>query len=98
VVAISADLIFARRIENLGMAALGHENIRGLDVAMDDSFSVSSFQCVRYFDSQFEHPLERQRLTVEKVPERLPIKKLHGNKRLAVVFADLINGANIGMV
>jgi hypothetical protein len=32
------------------------------------------------------------------VPECLPIKKLHRNKRLAVVFADLRNGANIGMV
>jgi hypothetical protein len=37
-------------------------------------------------------------LIAEKVPERLSIEKLHGDKRLAVVFADFINGANIRMV
>ena len=30
--------------------------------------------------------------------ERPAVKKLHRNERLAVVFADFIDGANIGMV
>jgi hypothetical protein len=35
------------------MAALGNEDIRGLDVAMDDTLGVGSFQRVRYFNSEF---------------------------------------------
>ena len=44
------------KIENLGVAALGDEYIRGLDVAVDDAFGVGGIERVGDFDGQREQP------------------------------------------
>jgi hypothetical protein len=41
-------------VENLGVASRGHENIGGLDVAMNDAFGVSGFEGVRNVDTDFQ--------------------------------------------
>ena len=41
-------------VENLGVSALGHENVGGLDVAMDDAFAVRGVERVGDFDGQAE--------------------------------------------
>src|SRR5208282_1112246 len=76
----------------------GDEDICRLDVAVDDSSGVRCVQCVRNLYSQLQHFLQRQRLAGNAMPQRLPVEKLHRDERLAVVFADLINRADIGMV
>ena len=40
------------KIENLGVATLGDEKIRGLDVAMDNAFGMSSIERVGNFDGE----------------------------------------------
>ena len=39
-------------VENFGVAALGDENICGLDVAMDDAFGVRGVERVGDFDGE----------------------------------------------
>ena len=39
------------KIQNLGMAALGDENISWLDVAVNDTFRVRGVQCVGDLDA-----------------------------------------------
>ncbi len=39
-------------IENLGVTAIGHENVCGLDVAMDDAFGMGSVKRVGDLDAQ----------------------------------------------
>ncbi len=41
-------------IQNLGVTALGDENVRGLDVAMDYALAVRCIQCVGDLDGQTE--------------------------------------------
>ena len=41
-------------VENLGMPALGDEDVRGLDVAMNDAFGVRGIQRVGNLDGQVE--------------------------------------------
>ena len=48
-------------IENLGVAALGDENIRGLDVAMNDAFGMGGVERVGDFDGKIEQRIEYRR-------------------------------------
>ncbi len=44
-------------IQHLGVPALGHENIRGLDVAMHDALRMRRIQPIGNLDGQREHGL-----------------------------------------
>ena len=46
-----------------------------------------------------DHPIDRQAgAGRDDAVERLAIDQLHGEKRQAVVFADLVNRADVGMI
>ena len=52
------------------MSALGDENIRRLDIAVDDAFGVGCFEGVSDFDAPIEHLLERKRLALDAMLQR----------------------------
>ena len=80
------------------MAALGDEDIRGLDVAMDDALDVSGVERVGNVDGNIEQAIEFERLAADEMLERLAIEKFHGDKGFAVLLADVVNGADVGMI
>ena len=80
------------------MPALGHEDIRGLDVSVNDALLVRRIQRVGDLDRQVEQRLNLERLAFDQVPEGLPFQQLHGNEWLAFVLADFVDGADVGMV
>ncbi len=49
-------------------------------------------------DAPFEQQIERQRLAFDTVLQRRAFQELHGDKRLALMIADLINGADVRVV
>src|ERR1700756_3881850 len=55
-------------------------------------------QRVRDLNSQIQHALHRQRSSADQVLQRLPVQKLHGDERLPLVFANLVDRADVGMV
>ena len=67
-------------------------------IAVNDSLGVRRIQCVRDLDSQLQHLLQRQRLAGNAVLQGLSVEKLHRNEGLAFLFADFIDGANVGVV
>jgi hypothetical protein len=85
-------------IENLGVATSRDENVGRLDVAVDNSFGVRRVERVRNLNPQLQHLLKRQRLARNAVLERGAFHEFHRNKGLAVVFADFVDGANVGMI
>ena len=85
-------------IENLGVTALGHKNICGLDVAMDDAFGMRSFERVGDFDGKGEQVVHLDRTPIDAVLERLAVEKFHGDEGLAVLLADVVNGADVRMI
>src|SRR5579862_129551 len=86
------------KIEDFGVAAVGDKNIGGLDVAVNDAFGVSGVQGVRDFDSQAQEHLGIERAATDAMAEGDAVEELHGDEAAAGLFADFVNGADIGMV
>jgi hypothetical protein len=76
----------------------GDENIRRLDVAVNDSLGVRRFEPFGDLDTQFEQQIERERLAVDAMLERLAFEALHRQEWLALVRPDFVDGADVGMV
>src|SRR5208282_1176382 len=85
-------------IQNFGVAALGHENVRGFDVAVNDSFSVGGIERVGHFYGQQQNQFRFYGTPTDPVPQRHAIKKLHGNEKLVSTLPNFVNSANVGMV
>ena len=65
---------------------------------MNDSFRVCRGQRVRNLTTQIEQYAERQRVATDVLPEGLPLEQFQDNETLALMFADFINRADVGMV
>ena len=85
-------------IENFGVLAGGDENIGGLDVAMDDACLVRGVQSVGDFDGQRQQLPDRHRLATDAFFQGLPLEEFHRDVGLAVLFADVVDGADVGMI
>src|ERR1041385_3319951 len=87
------------KIQDFGLAAAcGHENVRRFDVAMNNAPGVSRIQGVGNLRAQFEHELYFEGLPKNAGGERLSLKQLHGDERLALVLAEVIYRADVGMI
>ena len=80
------------------MTKLGHKNVGGLDVAVDDSLGVRSFERPADVDGQFEQMVGGKRPAQDALAQRHPFQQLHHNEVLPILMADLVDRANIGMV
>src|SRR6266478_3420724 len=85
-------------IKNLGLMPPGDEDVGGLDVAMDDALCMSGVKRVGDLDSELEQAVQFQRLTVNRVLKGLALQQFHGDEVPALVFPDLIDGADVGMI
>jgi hypothetical protein len=85
-------------IEHLGVAALGDEDIGGLDVAVDDSLGMGGVEAIGNFDGEREQGFVFERLAGDEVLEGHAIEELHGDEGLVAVAADFVNGADVGVI
>ena len=85
-------------VENLGVAALGDEDVRRLDVAMDDALGVRGVERIRDLNRQRDKLVILHRTRADGVLERQAIEKLHGDERLAFMLVNVVNGADVGMI
>ena len=86
------------KIQNLDVAALGHEDVRRLDVAVNDSLAVCSTECICYLNSPCKHLLKRQRPGGNVMLKGRAFHEFHGNEGLAILLIDFVDGADVGMV
>ena len=80
------------------MATLGYEDICGLDVTVNDALGVSGVEGVSNLDGQRQQCVQFQRSDPDQMLQRLPIEILHGNERLAILLANVINSADVGVI
>jgi hypothetical protein len=85
-------------IQHLGVAALGNKDVGRLDVAVDDALGMRGVEAVGNLDGQREHGFVTQRLSADEVFQADAVQKLHGDEGLLTVFADFVDGADVGMI
>ena len=85
-------------IQNLGVSALGHKDVRRLDVAVDDAFCVGCVECIGDLNCERHHGFRIHRLSRNPVLQGQSVQKLHGDEGLSVLIVNLVDGADVGMV
>jgi len=85
-------------IENLGVAALGHKDVGGFDVAVDDALGMRGVEGVGDLNAERQERLKVQWPKRGHVLQRLAVEKFHGDEGFAILLADVVDGANVGMV
>src|SRR5437667_1528310 len=83
-------------IQNLGVPTLGHKNVRGLDVAVNDAFDVGGVQSVGNLDGQSEQNFGLDGLSGDAMLQRHTVQELHNEERMAVLLPDLMNRLILG--
>jgi hypothetical protein len=80
------------------MAAGRDEDVRGFDIAMDDSLRVRRIECVRNLDAELDNAVELERMAFDEMFEGLTFEQLHHEELLSFVFADVVDRADVRMV
>src|ERR1022692_1304358 len=85
-------------VENLGVPTLGDENVRGLDVTVDDAFCMGCIERVRNLDGPRQNQFVFHRSACNSMLQRQPIQKLRGDKVWTIALVNLEDHADVGMV
>jgi hypothetical protein len=80
------------------VAAAGDEQIGRLDVAVDDPGGVRSLERVGDFDRERQQQIDLERAPGDAMLQRRPVEELHHEECAAVLFADVVDSADVGMV
>src|SRR5215471_2446134 len=86
------------KVKNLGMVTFSNEKVRRFDVAVDDTFRVRRIQSVCYANRHIQDLFQFHGPTTDDVLQSFAFKKLHGDECSAVLFANVVNSADVGMV
>ena len=93
----SADLR-ETEIENLGVSAIGDEDVRGLDVAVHNALGMRGVECVGDLDCESESGVERERLPGDGAIQSCAFEVLQCDVGAPFRFTDVIDGTNVGMI
>src|SRR5439155_5017087 len=78
-------------------AAARDEDVRRLDVAVDDTARVHGLERVEYRDGDLRRLARRHRAARDAVGEGFAVDELHRDEQLAAGFADLVEMADGGV-
>jgi hypothetical protein len=85
-------------VEDFGVAAIRDKEVRGLNVAMNDSFAVCGIEPVGDLDASREQSFQFHGTPGHAVLQRGAFQKLQRNERFLVLFTDVIDRADVGMI
>ena len=86
------------KVENLYLFPLSHKNVRGLDVPVNDSLRVCRIESVGDLNRNFQHFRHREWLSQDAMLEGHALHQLHGEEGVAIVLADFVYRADVGMI
>src|SRR6185436_18801946 len=86
-------------VQDLGVAAWADENFGGLDITVNDAGAVRRIQRVGDFDAERQQRVHLQTAMLEDfLLQRGALQILHGDEGATVLLADVVNGADVGMI
>ena len=85
-------------VEDFRVSLVSNEDVRRLDIAMNDAFGVRRIERVSDFYSNVQQLLEIHRTSLDQMFQRLPAQTLHHQEQLAIEFADFVDRANTRMI
>ncbi len=85
-------------VEDLRFPPFGHEDVRGLDIPMNDPLGVGRIQSIRELDADLQELLRLEGLPGDAVLERLALQKLHGDEGLTLVLVYVVDGADVSVI
>jgi len=88
---VSSNDFCKTKIQNLGVAALGHKNVRRLNVTMNNALGVRRIQSIGDLNSNAQQLIQLHRPTRDCVLQGHAVQILHGDKGFSVLLANLVN-------
>ena len=86
-------------VQDLRVAATADEDVRRLDVAVDDAGVVRGVERIGDFDAERQHRVQRQAAALgDSLLQRDAFQVLHDDEGAAVLLADVVNRADVGVV
>ena len=85
-------------VQDLGLLALGDEDVGRLDVAVQDAARVRGVERVGNLHGQPQQQADLERASVDLARQRAALEQLHRDERAALVLVHLVDGADVGMV
>jgi hypothetical protein len=86
------------KIQNLGVATVGDEDVGGLDVPMDDSFGVGGIQRVCYVNRNGPYGFKGDGPFGYHMLQGRAFEAFHGDEGYAILLANVVNRAYVGMI
>ena len=80
------------------MPTLGDEDVGGFDIPMNDARAMGGIERVCDVNSKRQQQIGFKGLAGDAVLQHDAIQKLHGDKCFPILLANVINGADVGMV
>jgi len=85
-------------IENLRLTSIRNEDVRWLDVSMDDALRMCCIERVGNLDAEIEHRFDLQRFSSDLVLEGLTFEVLHSDEGPSFIFPNVVNRADIRVI
>jgi hypothetical protein len=95
----AASVSFARpKSSHLHQRLLGHHDVAGLEIPMDDAGRVRPGQRIGDLYGVLQYFTEAQAMARDQAIERLAVDEFHRNEVHAIGFIDIVNGDNVGVI
>ena len=90
-------------VKDPGFAVIRDKDVGRLDIAMNNAFLVCRSEPGDHLHGEIKQLTGRQRLVLlasalNQFAQRLPLEQLHHEKRLAFMFAEFVDGADVGVI
>src|SRR5207245_5031161 len=85
-------------IQNFRLTSIRNEDVRWLDVSMDDALRMCCIERVGNLDAEIEHRFDLQRFSSDLVLEGLTFEVLHSDEGPSFIFPNVVNRADIRVI